>query len=91
MDAAMLSHSSAVCLIPPRSCWDQLQEDRCFKDKAFVRWPPHINLLYPFLSDGGTTFEEAARTARYSIAAVQPFEVCFRQRPPLERVPPAYS
>ena len=81
MDAIALSHSSAVCLIPPRSCWEQLQEIRCFKDKAFVRWPPHINLLYPFLDDSGTNFEEASRRARNSVAAVEPFEVCCRQRP----------
>ena len=75
MDTAALSHSSALCLIPPRSCWAQLQETRCFNDKAFVRWPPHINLLYPFFQDSGATFEEAARRARDSLAAVQPFEV----------------
>ena len=29
MDA--LSHSTAVCIIPPRDVWDQIQEIRCFK------------------------------------------------------------
>ena len=28
------SHSSALCLIPERSVWSQLQEVRCFKDKV---------------------------------------------------------
>ena len=41
-----------------------------------MRWPPHINLLYPFIDDRGTAFSDAAHTARDSLAAVQPFEVC---------------
>ncbi len=28
------SYSSALCLIPERSVWRQLQEIRCFKDKV---------------------------------------------------------
>ena len=28
---AGLSHSSAVCVIPPRAVWEQVQEIRCFR------------------------------------------------------------
>ena len=31
-----LSHSSAVCIIPPRDVWDQIQEIRCFKCANFA-------------------------------------------------------
>ena len=39
-------------------------------DKGYCRWPPHINLLYPFLEDRGAQFEAAAAAAS---AALQPF------------------
>ena len=32
------SYSSALCLIPERSVWGQLQEIRCFKDKVKPFW-----------------------------------------------------
>lgn len=32
--AKQKSHSSALCLIPDRKWWAQLQEVRCFKDKV---------------------------------------------------------
>ena len=73
--AAALSHSSAVCLIPDRSTWEQLQDIRCFQDKAFVRWPPHINLLYPWLPDDGINFAEGARLAAAQLARVSSFKV----------------
>lgn len=103
------SHSSALCLIPERRVWAQLQEVRCFRDKVccgsrsiclahlmadsnqvsddieaaiahagaqgFVRWPPHANLLYPFLNDSGSTCEAAARTAASALQSIKPFQV----------------
>ena len=40
-----------------------------------MRWPPHVNLLYPFIEDSETAFAEAARRAQDSVTAVPPFEV----------------
>ncbi|KAG2430715.1 hypothetical protein HYH02_013557 [Chlamydomonas schloesseri] len=45
-------HSSAVAVVPPAAVWRRIQTLRVFADKSFVRWPPHINLLYPFYPDG---------------------------------------
>ena len=78
--AGKLVHGSAVCLLPPRQAWPQFQELRCFHDRAFVRWPPHINLLYPWLedstdSDGREVFAEAALRCAEAVAGVAPFEV----------------
>jgi len=47
------SHSMTICLVPPPSAttaWEQLSAARkkC-KDPGFYRWPPHANLVYPFL------------------------------------------
>ncbi|KAL7526474.1 hypothetical protein ACHAXR_001504, partial [Thalassiosira sp. AJA248-18] len=56
------SHCMTVCFVPPPSAskaWEQLTASRkeC-KDPGFYRWPPHANIVYPFLEpvyekDGG--------------------------------------
>jgi 2'-5' RNA ligase len=50
---ARKSHCLTICLVPPPSAtnaWDRLTDARreC-KDPGFFRWPPHANLIYPFL------------------------------------------
>jgi hypothetical protein len=73
---ASKSHKSTVCIIPPIAVQQAVQRIRCFKDKSFVRWPPHINLLYPFIEDAGpTAFQEAADAATAALAQVPPFQV----------------
>ena len=67
-------HKSALCLIPPASLWRPLQLLRCFNDKSFVRWPPHINLLYPFVEDQGDSFAQAAQAVAGALADVEPFQ-----------------
>lgn len=70
------SHKSTICLIPPLSVQQAVQRIRCFKDKSFVRWPPHINLLYPFLEDKqGIAFADAAAAATAAVAHIPPFKV----------------
>ena len=39
---------TACCIIPPESLWGPIQDIRKRKDKAYDRWPPHVNLLFPF-------------------------------------------
>lgn len=47
-----ISHTSALCIVPPDTdivLWEQLTRIRNdLKDPGVFRWPPHINLLYPF-------------------------------------------
>ncbi|PHH86647.1 hypothetical protein CDD83_9933 [Cordyceps sp. RAO-2017] len=46
------SHDTALCLIPPRSqisLWQPVNRVRSLHDRASARWPPHINLVYPFV------------------------------------------
>ena len=47
-------HTSTVCMVPPESAvfaWEQLSKARLqLRDPGFYRWPPHANLLYPFVN-----------------------------------------
>ncbi|XP_014558937.1 hypothetical protein COCVIDRAFT_93121 [Bipolaris victoriae FI3] len=45
-----LSHKSALVLLPPSRITAPIEAIRSVYDKQFLRWPPHINLLYPFLA-----------------------------------------
>lgn len=45
---------------------------RCFNDKSFVRWPPHVNLLYPFLDS--QQFPVAAQAAAEALRDIKPFQ-----------------
>lgn len=44
-----VSHDTALCLIPPTTAWPAINRVRALYDKAYGRWPPHINLIYPFV------------------------------------------
>ena len=47
------SHCLTICMVPPPSAkeaWSQLSSARrTCRDPGFYRWPPHVNLLYPFV------------------------------------------
>ncbi|KAK1979376.1 endonuclease/Exonuclease/phosphatase [Colletotrichum cereale] len=43
------THDTALCLIPPRGQWPSVDRLRFDNDKAYAKWPPHVNLLYPFV------------------------------------------
>ncbi|KUI55179.1 Nuclear poly(A) polymerase 1 [Cytospora mali] len=43
------SHDTALCILPPRSTWPRIDRLRSRYDKAYGKWPPHINLVYPFV------------------------------------------
>ena len=43
-------HHYTVCMVPPEDCWDPITRVRTqLRDPGLYRWPPHVNLLYPFL------------------------------------------
>ncbi|KAK3353558.1 2'-5' RNA ligase superfamily-domain-containing protein [Lasiosphaeria hispida] len=43
------SYDTALCIIPPRSLWPAIDSLRSLYDKAYEKWPPHVNLIYPFV------------------------------------------
>jgi len=66
---------TALCYIPPSSIWEPIQEIRQVMDKGFERWPPHINLLFPFLPEG--CFDAAASLLTEELANFEPFDCTF--------------
>ncbi|KAI0555315.1 hypothetical protein F4679DRAFT_578702 [Xylaria curta] len=42
------SYDTALCVIPPKRFWPSIDRLRSLYDKAYDKWPPHINLVYPF-------------------------------------------
>ncbi|KAH7128491.1 2'-5' RNA ligase superfamily-domain-containing protein, partial [Dendryphion nanum] len=48
--ASHLSHKCALVLLPPSSIAPPIESVRRIYDKHFARWPPHVNLIYPFLA-----------------------------------------
>ena len=43
------SYDTALCIIPPRAAWSSVDRLRALYDKAYEKWPPHVNLIYPFV------------------------------------------
>jgi len=47
------AHTATVCVVPPPEnihVWREVSKIRSeLKDPGYFRWPPHINLLYPFV------------------------------------------
>ncbi|KAI1407042.1 hypothetical protein F5Y13DRAFT_183709 [Hypoxylon sp. FL1857] len=44
------SYDTALCIIPPKHLWPPVDQLRSVYDPAYKKWPPHINLVYPFVS-----------------------------------------
>ena len=54
------SHDTALCIVPPRHIWASVDRLRALYDKGYEKWPPHINVLYPFV--GSEDLPEAAES-----------------------------
>ena len=78
LEGCPLMHHTTVALIPPDDAWSPLQEARMLvRDKGLWRWPPHANLLYPFVAP--KLFRSAAVKLAHAASAVPPFEVRLRE------------
>jgi 2'-5' RNA ligase len=87
---AHLTYKTALALLPPPSITPPIEAVRRIHDKHFERWPPHINLLYPFLASPLETTDSNAPRLTQAIrariekatAAIQPFHVSLNADPP---------
>lgn len=66
---------TALCLIPPENVWQQIQSIRSVHDKAYPRWMPHINLVYPFVPE--SEFANIKAQLETMVNAKNPFEFTF--------------
>ena len=68
----LTSTETALALVPPRALWPRLDRLRALYDKAYPKWPPHANLVYPFVSsDVLGDAVDAISTALQSRSAAQ--------------------
>jgi len=44
------TYETALCIIPPKPQWSSVDRLRALYDKAYGKWPPHVNIIYPFVS-----------------------------------------
>ena len=75
---APLMHHTTVAVVPPDASWEHIQAARMLvRDKGLWRWPPHANLLYPFVAP--RRFRGAAPVLLEALALVEPFDVRLRE------------
>jgi 2'-5' RNA ligase len=67
------THQTAVAVVPPPEAWGPIQAVRERHDRQFRRWPPHVNLLYPFCPP--EQFDAAVPRLATACAAFVPFVV----------------
>lgn len=63
--------------MPDATAWPKLQALRVAHDRQVHIWPPHINLLYPFVSEG--EFEAVAQTLAEATASLPSLRLRFRR------------
>ncbi|KAI9768068.1 MAG: hypothetical protein M1840_005102 [Geoglossum simile] len=47
---ALGSYQTALCVVPPAHICRDIDRLRSSHDKAYGRWPAHVNLIYPFVT-----------------------------------------
>jgi poly(A) polymerase len=71
-------HTTALCFqLENGELFDAVQNLRYQYDKQINRWPPHINLLYPFVPR--SHFSEAAEKIQLALENSQPFQISFEK------------
>jgi len=75
--ASVTTIQTALCLIPPENVWEQIQSIRSIHDKAYPRWMPHINLIYPFVPE--ENFENIKAQLEPILKRKKPFQIQFDQ------------
>jgi 2'-5' RNA ligase len=73
----MKTHRSSLVVIPPVEVWEPIQRIRSHHDRQFLRWMPHLNLLYPFYPR--EEFAAAAPLVAEACSTLSPFEVALER------------
>lgn len=77
---AHLAFKSALVLLPPPAIAPPIEAVRRVHDKNFARWPPHINLVYPFLASPADPLsrqlkEDIRSRIRKATEQLEPFHI----------------
>ncbi|CAD8153170.1 unnamed protein product [Paramecium octaurelia] len=68
---------TALVLVPPKQCIDQIQLLRKQYDKAYERWMPHVNLCFPFADPA--QFEQVFQALQNHLKDFPAFQVRLRE------------
>ena len=81
-----ISVQSALCIIPPKSIWDSIQNIRKVHDPAYYRWMPHINIFFPFIDE--KWFGDIAQYIGDIVhrKGIEPFEITLKEFDCFDRV-----
>ncbi|EED15718.1 DUF455 domain protein [Talaromyces stipitatus ATCC 10500] len=73
-DLYLNSFDTALCIIPPTHLAQDINRLRELYDKAYEKWPPHVNLIYPFVDP--ESLPQAAEFIRSTLAqnCTEPFQ-----------------
>ena len=80
--APHLSYKSALALLPRAAIASPIEQVRRDHDKHFNRWPPHINLIYPFLACPSEKEPHIRQRIQKAVAGVSPFSLSLSADPP---------
>lgn len=73
---SLTSRDTALCIIPPRTQWSKVDQLRSRYDRAYGKWPPHVNLVYPFVQiDALPRAAEAIQSAAPK-QGQKPLDIC---------------
>lgn len=72
---ASLSNLCALAIVPPKQHWSRIQQLRRLHDKNAERWPPHINIAFPFIEP--QTVSKSLPILQSILRRFPSFEICF--------------
>ena len=74
----MQTVTTALCVIPPAEFHEAINAVRQHGDKAFPRWMPHLNLVYPCLREDDAVRSRFFQNLHRALVDVKPFAVNLR-------------
>jgi len=68
---------SSLCVVLPNDVTYAVQSIRRDHDKSFLRWPPHVNLLYPFIPE--SSISNYVNEISNALHDMIPFKITFSE------------
>ncbi|RAO66603.1 uncharacterized protein BHQ10_002615 [Talaromyces amestolkiae] len=72
-DLSLGSFDTALCIVPPTHLTHDINRLRALYDKAYEKWPPHVNLIYPFINPEALPHVVELIRSRFVQNKVEPF------------------